>query len=1590
MSLADWSDAVRRRAVEVILARATRGAGGKAARMAGESRAGQSPFENRDRDTGVPPVREPRKAFERLFFRPPDTKHFQHGRDGRVTRKASRTATGRRQMAEVLEPRQMLATAAPADVPVAMPPVSVLGPVAISGNTPLAITPDATAPFRPSDITGAYGISSISFNGTAGSGAGQTIAIIDAYNDPNIVSDAATFNTYFGLPQFNTTGNATFQVLNQSGQSSSLPSNASSSTGGWDTEETLDVEWAHSVAPKANIILFEANSASDSDLYTAVQTAAAYSGVSVVSMSFGSSEFSSEHSYDSTFTTPAGHQGVTFLASTGDSDAPAEYPAYSPNVVAVGGTSITINSDGTYSSESAWGNVNTGSGGGGGISSYESQPSFQTGNVNGLSSTKRTAPDISMLADPNTGVYIYSTWAEGANNGGYYIAGGTSLACPMWAGLVAIADQGRVLNGLGTLDGPSQTLPRLYQLPSSVFHDVTSGNNGFAAGAGYDLATGIGTPIANLLVPQLAGVSNPASKLGFSVQPTNTTAGATIGSISVQVQDAFGNLMTTDTSSVTLAFTSNAGGATLSGTTTVTAVNGVATFTGLSINKAATYSLTATDGSLTSAASSSFTINAGAASQVDFSRQPSNTTIEVAISPTVTVSVEDALGNVISSNSSTITLTLSSGAFSTGSSTTSRRRRVGRGLVQQHRDQQRRELYDHRQRRRANQRHQRKLHGSQGDAHRQRDRRRRDVQRHRVWRDIGQRGRSDFQCDDRKLRKWPALLRLLYRHADGPSGCRRDAARRRAIERRRVHGRRDICRFGKLQQCQQFSGEFLHRPCRVLHVTATGQSKTYDGTNAATVTLSDDRVGGDSFSVSDTSVTFASKNVGAAIVVSVSGLSISGGAAGNYTLSSTSATTSANITALALTGSITANSKVYDGTTAATLASRSLTGVVSGDSVSLTGGSATFNSKDVTAATTVTVTGLTLSGAQAGNYTLGNPSETASAIITPLTISGSLTASSKTYDGTIAAAVASRSLTGVLGSDSVSLTGSSANFNSKDVLAANTVTVTGLTLTGAQAGDYSLSNSTETASAILTPLSITATIAAANKTYDGTTAATLTSTTLNGVIGADTVALSGGGATFATSAAGSGKTVTLSGASLTGGQASDYSLANPAPTTTANITALSITGSIVAANKVYDATNHATITSLMLSGVIGADQVTLVNGTATFDTKDAGNGKTVTDSGLTLSGAQSADYSLSNPSETTTANVTPLSITGSVTAASKTYDGTNSATITSRSLTGVLGSDSVTLTGGTGTFNSKDVTSATTVTVTGLTLTGAQAADYALSNPTETASAGISPLSITLTIAASDKTYDGSTAATLSSEMLTGVIGADSVTLTGGTATFATKDVGNSKTVTLTGVSLSGTQASDYSLSNPTPTTTASVTPLAISGSIIAASKVYDGTTHVSITSQTLSGVIGADSVTLTGGTASFSTSSAGNGKTVTDSGLSLTGAQAGDYLLSNPTETATANVTPLTVTGSVTIAGKTYDGTTAATISSRTLAGVLGLDDVSLAGGTANFNSKDVLTATTVTVTGLTLTGGCRRAIIRWPILPKPPAPASRRCLSP
>ena len=395
-------------------------------------------------------------------------------------------------------------------------------------NTVTLSSPSGTVAYSPAQIRSAYGISSLPEDGT-----GQTIAIVDAYDDPAIFQALDAFDSQFGLTSSGPTlysqygpASSFLTVLNQYGQATSLPSTDPNGPGtdNWEVEEALDVEWAHAIAPGAQIILVEANSQSLSDLMASVATAASQSGVSVVSMSWGFAEgqavFSSdEATYDSVFNTP----GVTFVASTGDyGAADPEYPAYSPNVVAVGGTSLIVNTDNSYNSETGWGYYSDSVGAyiasGGGISLYEPQPAYQQG----VQSTGyRTTPDVSLVADPATGAWIADPYNLDPSNP-FEIVGGTSLSAPAWAGLVTLANQGRAAVGESTLNSlsPTDTQQALYMLPQIDYNAIASGNNGYSAGAGYNLVTGLGTPVANLLVPDLIAYKGPSTSYsGPTVAP---------------------------------------------------------------------------------------------------------------------------------------------------------------------------------------------------------------------------------------------------------------------------------------------------------------------------------------------------------------------------------------------------------------------------------------------------------------------------------------------------------------------------------------------------------------------------------------------------------------------------------------------------------------------------------------------------------------------------------------------------------------------------------------------------------------------------------------------------------------------------------------------------------------------------------------------------------------------------------------------------------------------------------------------------------------------------------------------------------------
>jgi hypothetical protein len=393
--------------------------------------------------------------------------------------------------------------------------------------TPMS-TGGVVSTYSPAQIRAAYGLPALSAAGTmptaaqaAQMGAGQTIYIVDAMHDPNVAAELAAFNQTFGLPACATktigittslplagasAGGCEFSVVyNTAG--GTMTGVAPAYDSGWATEITLDVQWAHATAPLARIILIEAPDASLNGLLGAVMLANSM-GPGIVSMSFGATEGNWTASVGSAFT----HNGMTYLAATGDSGASVQWPAVSPNVVAVGGTTLTYSGSGPRS-EVSW------SGTGGGTSLYTPTPSYQTNAVPGMGTlAHRTVADVAFNADPATGQYL-AVIRPGSSTVSWLSAGGTSLSTPQWAGIIAVANASRALSAKPALGAPHSalygqiaTVPGTY---ASAFADITQGSDGSCitctAKLGYDQLTGLGTPNVTSLLSVLSGASAPAT-----------------------------------------------------------------------------------------------------------------------------------------------------------------------------------------------------------------------------------------------------------------------------------------------------------------------------------------------------------------------------------------------------------------------------------------------------------------------------------------------------------------------------------------------------------------------------------------------------------------------------------------------------------------------------------------------------------------------------------------------------------------------------------------------------------------------------------------------------------------------------------------------------------------------------------------------------------------------------------------------------------------------------------------------------------------------------------------------------------------------
>jgi len=688
-----------------------------------------------------------------------------------------------------------------------------------------------------------------------------------------------------------------------------------------------------------------------------------------------------------------------------------------------------------------------------------------------------------------------------------------------------------------------------------------------------------------------------------------------------------------------------------------------------------------------------------------------------------------------------------------------------------------------------------------------------------------------------------------------------------------------------------------------LTITASTDTKVYDGTTAATATpIVSGLVGTDT--VTGLTEAYTSKDVlgtnGSTTVVT--GYTVNDGNSGNdYTV--TTATARGTITPAGLTISATTNTKVYDGTTSAS-ATPSVSGLVGTDTV--TGLTEAYTSKDVKGAngSTAVVTSYTVNDGNSGNdYTV--TTATAAGTITPAALTITASGDAKTYDGENVS-WATPNVLGLLGSDTA--TGLAEAYASKDVLGANgsTLVVTGYTVNDGNSGnDYTVT--TATAAGTIGAKSLLLVAAYDVKVYDGTTASSATPTVL-GVVGSDTV--TGVTEAFASKDVQGDNRSVLDVTAYTvndGNQGNDYTVYTTTQVGTITPAALTITAATDA--KVYDGTTSATATP-SVSGLAGTDTVTGL--TEAYASKDVLglNSSELAITGYTVNdGNSGSDYTVATA--TAAGTITPASSTISAATDTKVYDTTTSATATP-SVSGLLGTDTVT--GLTEAYTSKDVKgpNGSTAVVTGYTVNdGNSGNDYTVT--TATAAGTITPAPLTVTVTALDKVYTSTTQAHVS--LLDNRLGTDDLSLTYMYATFADKNVGTAKTVTVNGLTINGgADAGNYTLGNTSATTTATITKATLTVTATGINKVYDGTAPATVTLldnrlgrglglALLTPPLGRDQLTLTYN-ATFDTPNAGTAKTVSVTGIAITGgADAGNYTLGNTTTTTTANITPAPLT---------------------------------------------------------------------------------------
>jgi hypothetical protein len=759
---------------------------------------------------------------------------------------------------------------------------------------------------------------------------------------------------------------------------------------------------------------------------------------------------------------------------------------------------------------------------------------------------------------------------------------------------------------------------------------------------------------------------------------------------------------------------------------------------------------------------------------------------------------------------------------------------------------------------------------------------------------------------------------------------------------------------------------------QALSVSYATTDRVYDATTAAQVseTLSG-VITNDVVTVSETAA-FTDKNIGTGKTVNVSGITLAGADAGNYTLATT-ATSSADITAKTISVSYTASNKTYDGNTLATVTS---SGWISGDTVSASQTSL-FSDKNVGTGKTVSMSNISLSGADAYNYTLASTTATTSADITKRTVTlAGASNISKTYDGLTSMPVGELgygSLSNDIAGDDLQISGvpvfDSANAGNRTILQNN------VALAGTDASNYNLTWTDGSGSISKAALTITANDDA--KFVTQSDASNFAGVSYSGFVNSETAAdLTG---TLA---------VTRSNASVQ--LADDYTgVLEPSGFSSNNYTITYVDGdySIVAASNLLVKVTNVTSTygsnqtyvidsAKYMDGsnsIIDLTSNITANGNSISMTDGAGGNASFT---LTADGAVAStagfvpagNYSIAASGTTTNSNnFTALTISGSHTvnkkpisiaysAANKVYDAGTSVTVT-ETLTGVETNDVVTITESAA-FVDKNVTTGKAVNIGNIVMAGSDSANYQLSTSFTPVTADITAKALSFDYTASDKIYDANSSVTVDAN-LTGVISGDTVNINE-TASFSDQNAADNKTVSVSNIQLSGTDAGNYSLPATTDSTTASIAKKLLSLAYSGVNKVYDRLTSASVI-DSLTGMINGDTVTVSE-TASFADKTVATNKTVSISNIALAGTEAGNYRLANTSMTTTADITAKPLTLSYVATDKTYDGNTTVTVTDS-LGGVISGDTVQLS-ETAAFVSDQAGTGHNVNITSVAISG--------------------------